>query len=92
LVYSIIVKSGGQANVYSGERFHAVLVDNGVMRLNECLQETLQKHIGINLRIIDGSKLFLDRLKGVTEPETKRAIIGGNFIDLSKRRLSGLRK
>ncbi|EQK99488.1 GMP synthase [Ophiocordyceps sinensis CO18] len=67
-----------------GERFHAVLVDNGVMRLDECqqVQETLQKHLGINLTIVDGSKLFLDRLKGVTEPEKKRSIIGGTFIDL----------
>lgn len=70
--------------MYAGERFHAVLVDNGVMRLDECqqVQETLQKHLGINLTIVDGSKLFLDRLKGVTEPEKKRSIIGGTFIDL----------
>ncbi|RKU42965.1 GMP synthase (glutamine-hydrolyzing) [Coniochaeta pulveracea] len=67
-----------------GDRFHAVLVDNGVMRLNECqeVQNMLQEHLGINLTIIDGAKLFLDRLKGVTEPETKRKIIGGTFIDL----------
>ncbi|KAM4066470.1 glutamine amidotransferase class-I domain-containing protein [Hirsutella rhossiliensis] len=67
-----------------GERFHAVLVDNGVMRLDECqqVQQTLQQHLGINLTIVDGSKLFLDRLKGVTEPEKKRSIIGGTFIDL----------
>lgn len=67
-----------------GDRFHAVLVDNGVMRLNESkdVQKMLQEHLGINLTIIDGAKLFLDRLKGVTEPETKRKIIGGLFIDL----------
>ncbi|TKW55730.1 GMP synthase [glutamine-hydrolyzing] [Colletotrichum tanaceti] len=40
-----------------GDRFHAILVDNGVMRLNACQQ-------------------------GVTEPEKKRKIIGGTFIDL----------
>ncbi|KAH6893098.1 GMP synthase [Thelonectria olida] len=67
-----------------GDRFHAVLVDNGVMRLNECeeVQKTLQQHLGISLTVIDGSALFLDRLKGITEPETKRKIIGGIFIDL----------
>ncbi|KAI0003464.1 class I glutamine amidotransferase-like protein [Xylariaceae sp. FL0662B] len=67
-----------------GERFHAILVDNGVMRLNECqeVQETLQRHLGINLTIVDGADLFLGRLKGVPEPETKRKIIGGTFIDL----------
>lgn len=54
------------------------------MRLNECqqVQGTLQKHLGINLTIVDGSKLFLDRLKGVSEPEAKRKIIGSTFIDL----------
>ncbi|KAK4177616.1 putative GMP synthase [Triangularia setosa] len=67
-----------------GDRFHAVLVDNGVMRLNECQQvkETLEKHLGINLTVIDGADLFLGRLKGLTEPEAKRKVIGNTFIDL----------
>ncbi|KAK4203774.1 putative GMP synthase [Triangularia verruculosa] len=67
-----------------GDRFHAVLVDNGVMRHNECQQvkETLEKHLGINLTVIDGANLFLGRLKGLTEPEAKRKVIGNTFIDL----------
>ncbi|EED14082.1 GMP synthase [Talaromyces stipitatus ATCC 10500] len=67
-----------------GDRFHAVLINNGVMRLDECtqVQQTLQQHLGINLTIVDGSELFLGRLKGVTEPERKRKIIGETFIDL----------
>jgi GMP synthase (glutamine-hydrolysing) len=62
-----------------GDRFHAILVDQGLMRLNECEQvkETLDKHLGINLTVVDGSELFLGRLAGVTEPEAKRKIIGG---------------
>ncbi|KAF6830804.1 GMP synthase [Colletotrichum plurivorum] len=70
-----------------GDRFHAVLVDNGVMRLNECVEvkEMLSKHLGINLTVIDGADLFLGRLKGVTEPEKKRKIIGETFIDLFER-------
>src|SRR3569833_410726 len=65
-----------------GDRFHAVLVDNGLMRLNECEQvkETLQKHLGFNLTVIDGAELFLSRLKGVGEPEKKRKIIGETFV------------
>lgn len=82
-----------------GDRFHAILVDNGeiisldkiflitsnvlicllgLMRLNECEQvkETLDKHLGINLTVVDGSELFLSKLAGVTEPEAKRKIIG----------------
>lgn len=56
----------------------------GVMRLNECEQvkETLQKHLGINLTVVDGAELFLGRLKGVTEPEKKRKIIGGTCMPL----------
>ncbi|KAK1753977.1 GMP synthase [Echria macrotheca] len=67
-----------------GDRFHAVLVDNGVMRLNECqqVQQMLQEHLNINLTIVDGSKRFLDGLKGITEPEKKRKFIGNLFIDL----------
>ncbi|VUC35569.1 unnamed protein product [Clonostachys rosea] len=67
-----------------GDRFHAVLIDTGLMRLNECEQvkETLDKHLGINLTVVDGSELFFSRLAGVSEPEAKRKIIGGTFIDL----------
>ncbi|KAK5989650.1 GMP synthase [Cladobotryum mycophilum] len=67
-----------------GDRFHAILVDTGLMRLNECQQvkETLQEHLGINLTIVDGADLFLGRLAGVVEPEAKRKIIGETFIDL----------
>lgn len=54
------------------------------MRLNESkkVKEALQEHLGINLTVIDGTDLFLERLKGVTEPEKKRKIIGETFIDL----------
>lgn len=67
-----------------GNRFHAVLVDNGVMRLDEAKQvkETLGKHLQINLTVVDASDLFLGRLKGVSEPETKRKIIGNTFIEV----------
>ncbi|EPE08845.1 gmp synthase [Ophiostoma piceae UAMH 11346] len=67
-----------------GDRFHAVLVDNGLMRLDECKQvkETLGKHLGINLTVVDAVDLFLGRLQGVIDPEKKRKIIGSTFIDL----------
>ncbi|KAL2918647.1 GMP synthase (glutamine-hydrolyzing) [Polyrhizophydium stewartii] len=67
-----------------GDRFHAILVDNGVMRLNECetVKETLQKHLGINLAVADAGELFLGKLKGVTDPEKKRKIIGNTFIEV----------
>ncbi|EFQ97048.1 GMP synthase [Nannizzia gypsea CBS 118893] len=67
-----------------GDRFHAVLVDNGVMRLNEAeiVRETLTKNLGINLTVIDASEKFLGRLKGVIDPEQKRKIIGNTFIEI----------
>ncbi|CAG8638391.1 23408_t:CDS:10 [Dentiscutata erythropus] len=67
-----------------GDRFHAVLVNNGVMRLNECqtVKKMLGDHLGINLKVVDASDKFLDRLKGVTDPEKKRKIIGNTFIEV----------
>jgi GMP synthase (glutamine-hydrolysing) len=68
-----------------GDRFHAVLVDNGCMRLYECEQvkNTLTEHLGINLTVVDASDLFLDGLKGITDnPEAKRKFIGSTFIDV----------
>ncbi|ELR08909.1 GMP synthase (glutamine-hydrolyzing) [Pseudogymnoascus destructans] len=67
-----------------GDRFHAVLVNNGVMRLNECeeVKTMLSEHMGINLTVADASKEFLDGLKGVTDPEKKRKFIGGKFIEV----------
>ncbi|EPE32507.1 Class I glutamine amidotransferase-like protein [Glarea lozoyensis ATCC 20868] len=68
-----------------GDRFHAVLVDNGCMRLNECEQvkKTLTENLGINLTVVDASDLFLDGLKGIhDDPEAKRKFIGGTFIDV----------
>ncbi|RDA92123.1 hypothetical protein CP533_6096 [Ophiocordyceps camponoti-saundersi (nom. inval.)] len=67
-----------------GDRFHAVLVDNGVMRLDECQQvkETLAEHLGIALTVVDAAQRFLDALKGVVDSEQKRRRIGNLFIDI----------
>ncbi|KAL8661235.1 MAG: hypothetical protein Q9202_005781 [Teloschistes flavicans] len=67
-----------------GDRFHAVLVDNGLLRLNEAttVHKTLTEHLGINLTVVDASVRFLADLEGVTEPEQKRKIIGRNFIEV----------
>ncbi|KAJ3415158.1 GMP synthase (glutamine-hydrolyzing) [Chytridiales sp. JEL 0842] len=67
-----------------GDRFHAILVDNGVMRMNECADslKILRDKLKINLVLADASDLFLGRLKGVTDPEKKRKIIGNTFIEV----------
>lgn len=65
-----------------GDRFHAIMVDNGVLRLNEAKQveHMLKENLGVNLTIVDASELFLSRLDGIGDPEQKRKIIGNTFI------------
>ncbi|KAK8019340.1 GMP synthase [Apiospora arundinis] len=67
-----------------GDRFKAILIDNGCMRLNECaeVKKTIKDHLKIDLTVVDAGEMFLSRLAGVTEPEKKRKIIGSTFIDL----------
>ena len=67
-----------------GDRFHAVLVDNGLLRLDEAVsvKKTLNEGLGINLTVVDATARFLKELKGVSEPEEKRKIIGGQFIEV----------
>jgi len=65
-----------------GDRLTCVFVDNGVLRKNEFtkVQENLRNKLGLNLVAVDASARFLTRLAGVTDPETKRKIIGNEFI------------
>ncbi|KAG2354603.1 hypothetical protein BDR07DRAFT_1474326 [Suillus spraguei] len=67
-----------------GDRFHAIMVDNGVLRLNEAQQvnDMLNKDLGVNLTVVDASELFLSRLHGVEDLEQKRKIIGNTFINV----------
>ncbi|KAK5117271.1 GMP synthase (glutamine-hydrolyzing) [Meristemomyces frigidus] len=67
-----------------GGRFHAVMVDNGVLRKDEAKQvkETLTRGLGVNLTVVDASDRFLDLLEGVSDPEKKRKIIGNTFIEI----------
>ncbi|KAF8271155.1 GMP synthase [Lactarius quietus] len=67
-----------------GDRFHAIMVDNGVLRLDEARQVNvmLNKDLGVNLTVVDASDLFLSRLDGVEDPEQKRRIIGNTFINV----------
>jgi len=46
------------------------------------VKKTLTEHLGINLTVIDSTDLFLGRLKGVSDPEKKRKIIGNTFIEI----------
>ncbi|MBV9274701.1 MAG: glutamine-hydrolyzing GMP synthase [Verrucomicrobia bacterium] len=65
-----------------GDQLTCIFVNNGLLRAREA--ETVQKVFGENFRIklkyVDASVRFLDRLKGVVDPEQKRKIIGKEFI------------
>lgn len=65
-----------------GDRLTCVFVDNGVLRKDEFrkVQENLRGKLGLNLVAVDASRRFLSRLAGVTDPESKRKIIGNEFI------------
>lgn len=67
-----------------GDRFHAVLVDNGCLRKDEAVNvlKRMKDDCNVNLRCVDAKDRFLGLLKGVTDPEKKRKIIGGTFIDI----------
>jgi GMP synthase (glutamine-hydrolysing) len=63
-------------------RLTCVFVNNGVLRKNEFekVQQNLRDKLGLHLIAFDASERFLARLKGVTDPEKKRKIIGNEFI------------
>ncbi len=66
-----------------GKNLHAVFVNNGLLRKNEFEDVVaMLSELDINLHPVDASDLFLDRLKGVSDPEKKRKIIGTAFIDV----------
>lgn len=65
-----------------GDRLTCVFVDHGLLRSGEAeqVERDFVRITGVRLRVVDAQRRFLDALAGVTEPETKRKIIGGLFI------------
>jgi GMP synthase (glutamine-hydrolysing) len=65
-----------------GDRLTCVFVNNGVLRKDEFekVQQNLRDKLGLKLVAVDASKRFLLKLRGVTDPEGKRKIIGTEFI------------
>lgn len=67
----------------AGVKLRAIYIDNGLMRLNETAEVKAQfEEVGVPVEIIDASERFLTALKGVTDPEQKRKIIGTLFVDV----------
>jgi GMP synthase (glutamine-hydrolysing) len=76
-----------------GKRLYCIFVDNGLLRMGE-RQEVigfLEEHFDLNVKCVDARKEFLDKLKGVEDPEQKRKIIGYTFIEVFDREAKALR-
>lgn len=66
-----------------GENLYCIFVNNGLLRKNEYENVLEQYHgMGLNVKGVDTSNLFLDQLNGISDPETKRKIIGRVFIEV----------
>jgi GMP synthase (glutamine-hydrolysing) len=65
-----------------GDRLTCIFVNNGVLRKDEFakVQKTMREELHLNVVAVDASERFLSKLVGVTDPETKRKAIGGEFI------------
>ena len=65
-----------------GKRLNCIFVDNGLLRKGEAnrVRKLFKKNFSLNLKVVNAKKNFLKRLKGVTNPERKRKIIGNEFI------------
>jgi GMP synthase (glutamine-hydrolysing) len=65
------------------DRVHCVFVDNGLLRKDEFSEVLgIYKKLGLNVKGVDASKEFLGELKGVSDPEKKRKIIGRVFLEV----------
>jgi GMP synthase (glutamine-hydrolysing) len=75
-----------------GDRLTCIFVDNGLLRYDEAnqIQKRFREKLQLPLDFVDASDIFLSRLDGVTDPEQKRKIIGGTFIDVFEQRATEL--
>ncbi len=80
-------------NMAIGHRLHCIFVNNGVLREHEGEEVVsyLREHFDLNLKYVDASKLFLDKLAGVEDPEKKRKIIGHTFIDVFEQEANAIK-
>jgi GMP synthase (glutamine-hydrolysing) len=70
-----------------GSQLTSIFVDNGLLRKGEAekVPELFGRHLGLNLKVVEAAEVFLEKLKGVIDPEEKRKIIGNEFIFLFER-------
>ncbi len=67
-----------------GRNLIAIFIDTGLLRKNEAefVADRFKRHLPLDLRVVKAGGLFLNALRGVTDPERKRVIIGRQFIRL----------
>jgi len=67
-----------------GKNLTCIFVDNGLLRKDEAkkVKQTLKQHLHINVRFVSSTTRFLKGLAGVSDPEEKRKIIGGIFMEV----------
>lgn len=79
-----------------GRQLHCIFVDTGLLRkgdrerMRRTFTKKMGKGMGLNLKIVDASKTFLKRLRGVKDPERKRKIIGRAFIEVFQKEANRL--
>ena len=76
-----------------GDQLTCVFVDTGLLRLGEGDQvmTTFGRHLGVRVIRVDAQRRFLDALAGVTDPERKRKLIGGLFVEIFEEEAAKLR-
>lgn len=77
-----------------GDQLTCIFVNNGLLRRQEAERtlQVFQKNLGMNIIYVDASDRFLKSLEGITEPETKRKVIGNEFIQVFEEEASKLGK
>src|SRR6202008_1994318 len=96
LVDRALRSGNGKPSNRSGyrSRLTCAFVNNGVLRKNEFekVQATLRDKLGLNVDPVDATGRFLTKLKGVTDPEKKRKIIGNEFIKVFEKEARRIEK
>ena len=77
-VVALLVNKAIKKNLF------CIMVDTGLMRKNEFKHSynVFKKKYDLNVKLVDASKIFLNKLKNITDPEKKRKIIGNLFIKI----------
>ena len=76
-----------------GDRLSCVFVDTGLLRLGERaeVEGLFARSLGLPLRVVDAGDEFLGMLRGVVDPEEKRRLIGGKFVEVFEREVGVIR-